>query len=133
MGWLDWFHCASGQQRLRTLRRAALKAAFAVATSEDVCSGIDARSAPAVEWIAPCFGVLQEWQTRTFRQELSFFGISKVGADSQPPTTINALAQDESLMALFPRQVRTQDTILEAQARLDQQNADIVAASIADQ
>jgi hypothetical protein len=26
--------------------------------------------------------VLQEWQTRTFRQEVSFFGISKVGADN---------------------------------------------------
>jgi hypothetical protein len=35
-----------------------------------------------VEFIAPRFGVLPEWQTRTFRQELSFLVISKVGADN---------------------------------------------------
>ena len=32
--------------------------------------------------IAPCFGVLQEWQTQTFCQEVSLFAISKVGADT---------------------------------------------------
>jgi hypothetical protein len=30
----------------------------------------------------PCIGVLRECQTRTFRQELSLFGISKVGEDT---------------------------------------------------
>jgi hypothetical protein len=40
-----------------------------------------------VEGMVPCIGVLRECQTRTFRQELSFFGISKVGLDFSDPAT----------------------------------------------
>ena len=53
---------------------------------------------------------------------------SGLGAQQTSPAAINALTQDEALLSLFQRQERVQELMLEAQARLAQQDARVAAA-----
>ena len=53
---------------------------------------------------------------------------SGFGAEQPSPAAINSLAQDEALLSLFQRQERVQELMLEAQARLAQQDARVAAA-----
>ena len=50
-------------------------------------------------------------------------------APPQPPN-LHALAQDEAFLALFQRQERVQEKLLEAQARLEQQEARVAAPGL---
>ena len=52
---------------------------------------------------------------------------SGLGAEQTSPAAINALTQDEASLSLFQRQERVQELMLEAQARLAQQDARVAA------
>jgi len=51
-----------------------------------------------------------------------------LGGEPASPAAINALTQDEALLSLFQRQERVQELMLEAQARMAQQDARVAAA-----
>ena len=52
------------------------------------------------------------------------------GAEQPPPPTLHAMAQDKAFLGLFQRQERVQEKLLEAQARLEQQEARVAATGL---
>ena len=51
-----------------------------------------------------------------------------LGVEQASPAAISSLTQDEAFLSLFQRQERVQELMLEAQARLAQQDARVAAA-----
>ena len=53
-----------------------------------------------------------------------------VGVEQPSPAAINSLAQDEALLSIFQRQECVQEKMLEARARLAQQDARVAATGL---